>query len=295
MRKALTVTLVALAGLLAAATAGASPSRQGATAAIPGCDPASLPLGMEGMLMVGTDNPAYPPWFGGGEIKGSKWKISDPSTGKGYESAVAYEIAKRLGFAKSAVFWRVVPFSKSFAPGQKSFDFFINQVSYSPERAKNVDFSQSYYDVAQAVVVLKGKPIAKAGTVAALKGYKLGAPIGTTSYKAITDVIRPKGKPAVYDTLNDGVTALKNGQIDGLVVDLPTAFYITAAQIDNGAIVGQLPPIGGTQERFGLVLGKGSGLTACVNKALAAMRADGTLKKLVGTWLAQAAGAPILK
>ncbi len=293
MRKALIAPVVALTALVLAAAAGAAGARHAAVAA--GCDKAGLPLVTKGMLTIGTDNPAYPPWFGGGELKGSKWKIDDPATGQGYESAVAYEVAKRLGFGKAQVMWKVVPFSQSFAPGRKKFDLFVNQVSYSPVRAKNVDFSASYYDVAQAVVALKGKPIAKAAGVAALKAFKLGAPIGTTSYRAITDVIRPKPGPGVYDTLNDGVTALKNGQIDGLVVDLPTAFYITAAQIDNGVIVGQLPAVGGQQERFGLVLGKGSAVTACVDRALAAMRADGTLKKLVGTWLAKSAGAPILK
>lgn len=293
MRKAQILPVVALTALALAAAASAAGARHAAAAS--GCDKASLPLTTKGMLTVGTDNPAYPPWFGGGELKGSKWKIDDPSTGQGYESAVAYEVAKRLGFGKAEVMWKVVPFSQSFAPGKKKFDVFVNQVSYSPARAKNVDFSASYYDVAQAVVALKGKPVAKAAGVAALKAYKLGAPIGTTSYKAITDVIRPKQGPAVYDTLNDGVTALQNGQIDGLVVDLPTAFYITAAQIDNGVIVGQLPAIGGQQERFGLVLGKGSALTTCVDRALTAMRADGTLKQLVGTWLAKSAGAPILK
>ena len=294
MRKALVVPVAALAGLLAAAaTAGASGTRSAAPLA--GCAKADLALASKGVLTLGTDNPAYPPWFGGGEIKGSKWKINDPSTGKGYESAVAYAVAKKLGFAASEVKWTVVPFTQSFAPGKKKFDFFINQVSYAPERAKNVDFSSSYYDVAQAVVVLGNKPIAKAGSVAALKGYKLGAAIGTTSYKAITDVIKPSSKPAVYDTNNDVITALKNGQIDGIVVDLPTAFYLVAAELDNGAIVGQLPALGGEQEHFGLVLGKGSALTACVDKAVAALRADGTLKKLVATWLAKSAGAPILK
>lgn len=293
MRKALIVPVAAIAGLLAAAaTAGAGTARSAAPLA--GCAKADLSLVAKGVLTVGTDNPAYPPWFGGGEIKGSKWKINDPSTGKGYESAVAYAVAKRLGFTAAEVKWTVVPFSQSFAPGKKKFDFFVNQVSFAPERAKNVDFTSSYYDVAQAVIAVGSKPIAKVGSVAGLKPFKLGAPIGTTSYKEITDVVKPSAKPAVYDTLNDGVTALKNGQIDGLVVDLPTAFYLTAAEIDNGVIVGQLPAIGGEQEHFGLVLGKGSALTSCVDKAVAALRADGTLKKLATTWLAKS-GAPVLK
>lgn len=294
MRKALILPAVALVGLALATVAGASSAHRAAAPAA-GCATAGLPVTTKGLLTIGTDNPAYPPWFGGGERKGSKWKINDPSTGKGYESAVAYEVARRLGFTRAQVKWQVVPFSRSFAPGKKSFDLFINQVSYAPERAKNVDFSSSYYDVAQAIVALKGKPIARARSVAGLRAFKLGAPIGTTSYRSIVDVVKPSGRPSVYDTLNDGVTALKNGQIDGLVVDLPTAFYITAAQIDNGTIVGQLPALGGTQEYFGLVLAKGSPLTSCVTRAVEAMRADGTLKRFVNAWLARPAGAPILK
>ena len=286
---------VALTAVAAALALTASASGSASSSALTGaCAKDKLALKMAGMLTIGTDNPAYPPWFDGGETKGTKWKINDPAKGKGFESAVAYAVAKQLGFTGLEVHWVVVPFNNSFKPGKKSFDFFINQVSYLPERAKNVDFSASYYDVNQAIVALRGKPAASAKSVAALKKFKLGAQIGTTSYQYIVKNIKPSSSPSVYDSNNDAVTALKNGQIDGLVVDLPTAFYVTAVQVENGVIVGQFPSVGG-QERFGLVLGKGSALTPCVDKALAALKANGTLKRLQQQWLSKATGAPVLK
>ena len=292
MRKILIA--LALVSALSVAGGASGKSSPGATAArSASCAKADLQLVTAGALTIGTDNPAYPPWFGGGEIKGSKWKINDPTTGKGYESAVAYEVAKRLGFAKAEVGWVVVPFSRSFAPGKKPFDFFVNQVSVTPQRAKNVGFSTSYYNVNQAVVGLEGKPIASVKTLAGLKRFKLGAPIGTTSYDYIVKHIKSPD-PAVYDTLNDAVTALKNGQIDGLVVDFPSTGYITGVQVPKGVVVGRLPTKG-VPEIFGLVFQKGSPLVACVNQALAKMRADGTLRRLEVRWLAQAGGAPILK
>ncbi len=291
MRK-VTVALTAFAAALAlTASASGSASSSALTGA---CAKGSLALKTAGTLTIGTDNPAYPPWFDGGETKGTKWKINDPAKGKGFESAVAYAVARQLGFTGPEVRWVVVPFNNSFKPGKKSFDFFVNQVSYQPARAKNVDFSASYYDVNQAIVALKGKPAASAKSVAALKKFKLGAQIGTTSYQYIVKNIKPSSSTSVYDSNNDAVTALKNGQIDGLVVDLPTAFYVTAVQVENGIIVGQFPSVGG-QEQFGLVLGKGSSLTVCVNKALAALKANGTLERLQQQWLSKATGAPVLK
>ncbi len=285
----------ALTAFATALALTASASGSASSSALTGaCAKSKLTLQTTGVLTIGTDNPAYPPWFDGGETKGTKWKINDPAKGKGFESAVAYAVAKQLGFTRAQVQWVVVPFNNSFKPGKKSFDFFVNQVSYLPERAKNVDFSASYYNVNQAIVALKGKPAASAKSVAALKKLKLGAQIGTTSYQYIVKNIKPSSSPSVYDSNNDAVTALKNGQIDGLVVDLPTAFYVTAVQVENGVIVGQFPSVGG-QERFGLVLAKGSALTVCVNKALTALKANGTLRRLQQQWLSKATGAPVLK
>ena len=294
MRKLLvtSVLLTAAASLVVAATATGAGAAPAATSAIPGCAPGSLTLVEDGVLTIGTDNPAFPPWFGGAENT-KPWKVSDPYSGKGYESAVAYAIASQLGFPKAKVKWTVVPFNNSFRPGKKPFDFDINQISFSPERARAVDFSMSYYFVNQAVVGRKGKPIAKAKSIAALKPYKLGAQVGTTSYQYINRFIRPSSKPLVYDTNDAAVQALKNGQIDGIVVDLPTAFYVTAAQIDDGVIVGKLPTKG-TKERFGLVLQKGNSLRSCVNRAISRLWANGTIRKLQNTYLAKA-GAPDLK
>jgi polar amino acid transport system substrate-binding protein len=285
MGKGVALVVVALVSALAATTAS---GRDHAAAA---CADNVIHAGA---LTVGTDNPAYPPWFGGGTKKGSTWKINDPSTGKGFESAVVYAVAKKLGFAPASVTWVYVPFAKSYAPGKKSFDFDINEISYTPARAKVVNFSTSYYDVNQAVVVRKGTPIAAVRSKAGLRKYKLGAQLGTTSYDYIVKHIKPSQKPAVYQQNIAAVSALKNGQIDGLVVDLPTAFYVTAVQVPNSKILGQFPTAA-HGEHFGLVFAKGNPLTACVNRALSSLRTSGQLKRIQQTWLAKAAGAPVLR
>jgi polar amino acid transport system substrate-binding protein len=187
-----------------------------------------------------------------------------------------------------------VPFNRSFAPGKKSFDFDINQISYSKARAKVVTFSKSYYDVNQAIVVLEGTKIASVHTIAGLKAFKLGAQIGTTSYSFITSTIKPSKQPSVYPQNAGAVQALKNKQIDGLVVDLPTAFYVTGAQVPNSEVLGQFST-GGGAEYFGMVFAKGNPLAACVDKALAKLRANGTLQQIQQKWLAKATGAPVLK
>jgi polar amino acid transport system substrate-binding protein len=296
MRKLMLLPLLVVAFLAAGCGGGNDENRAagggGTTAAAaPKCDKDQLQLVNQGQLTVGTDNPAYPPWFGGDPVK--PWEISNPASGEGFESAVAYAVAEKLGFPEDEVEWIVVPFNQAFKPGPKSFDFDINQISFTPQRAKAVDFSGSYYDVNQALVALEGTPIASAKSQADLKQYKLGAPIGTTSFDYIDQTIKPSKDPSVFDTLNDGVSALKNKQIDGLMVDLPTAFFVTAAQIDNGTIVGQFPAVG-TQERFGMVLEKGSSLTPCVNEALQELRDDGTLESIQQEWLADKASAPVL-
>lgn len=281
----LALTILAL-GLAATATGGPS-----AQSAIPGCAKADLNLIEEGQLSLATDNPAFPPWWGGAEKK--PWKVSNPASGKGYESAVAYAVAKQLGFSKSQVAWSAVPFNNSFRPGKKPFDFYMAQVSYSKERAQNVAFSNSYYYVNQAVVANAGTPITRVGTVAGLRPYKLGAQVGTTSFDYIEDFIRPSQSAAVYDSNNDAISALNAGQIDGIVVDLPTAFFVVAVQLDNGEIVGKLPQRG-AREQFGMVFQKGNTLVRCVNRALNKLWANGTIKGLQRKYLAQA-GAPDLR
>jgi polar amino acid transport system substrate-binding protein len=287
MRKAL---LVALAAALAAA--GTASGDRKTAAAIPGCAIDSLNLQSEGTLTIGADNPAFPPWFGGKPK--SPWKVSDPRSGQGYESAVAYAIARQLGFARSDVTWTYVPFARSFRPGRKPFDFYITQVSFAPERERVVDFSKSYYFVNQAVVGVKGRPVTRARTLAALRPYRLGAQLGTTSYNYITRFIRPSSTPRAYDTNDLAIQALKNGQIDGIVVDLPTAFFVTAVQVPNGTIVGQLPTRG-AKERFGLVFEQGNALRTCVNRAIDRLWRNGTIKALQRRWLARVGGARELK
>ena len=265
------------------ATVVVTTSAQGA-GVVASCAPGGLGTISKGTLTIGTDNPAYSPWFDN----------NTPSNGKGFESAVAFAIAKQLGYEKSKVKWVKAPFNAVIQPGKKSFDFDINEVSITPERAKAVDFSSGYYDVAQAVVTIKGSKIAKAKSIKDLVAAKLGAAVGTTSYTTITDLIKPKVKPSVFDTNDIATQALINGQIDGLVLDLPTAFYVANAALKNGVILGQFAPKSGS-EQFGLVLTKGSALTACVSKAVDALRAKGTLTEIASQWLAKSAGAPVLK
>jgi polar amino acid transport system substrate-binding protein len=298
MRKVVPLLAALVLALVAAGCGGddedeqTAPATTAETAASGGdCSMENLDLATPGKLTIGTDNPAYPPWFGGPEK--APWKISDPRSGQGFESAVAYAVADELGFQRGNVEWVVVPFSNSFKPGPKNFDFDINQISYSDQRAQAVDFSDSYYDVNQSVVALSSSKIANAKSIADLEDAKLGAPVGTTSYQYIVDNIKPSQQPGVYDTLNDGVSALKAKQIDGLVVDLPTAFFVTAAQVENSKIVGQFPAVG-EQERFGMVFEKDSTLDDCVNQALASLEDDGKLEEIQQEWLSDKASAPVL-
>ncbi|MDV9168719.1 ABC transporter substrate-binding protein [Streptomyces sp. W16] len=260
-------------------------SDQASTSTGTTCAKGKLATQTSGKLTIATDEPAYEPWF----------EDDKPANGKGFESAVAYAVAKQLGYDKSAVVWQSVPFNKAFAPGVKTFDFDINQVSISTERKKAVDFSSGYYDVRQAVIALKGSKAAKATSIAGLKSLKLGAQVGTTSLNYISDVVKPTQQEAAFSKNDQAVSALKNGQVDAIVVDLPTAFYITSAEVTNAKIVGQFENQGGTPEQFGLVLDKGSDLTSCVTSAVDALRKDGTLAALEKQWLSDAVDAPVLK
>jgi polar amino acid transport system substrate-binding protein len=282
---------VAAVAFVAAGCGGSDNNTSSSGAAAASCDRADLKLVNGSKLTVGTDNPAFPPWFGG--TPKAPWKVSNPASGEGFESAVAYAVALRLGINKPEVEWVVVPFNTSFAPGPKKFDFDINEISFTPARAKVVGFSDSYYDVNQAIVVKRGTKIAGATSIADLKPYKLGVQIGTTSYQYIKDNIKPSQQPAVYDTNDAAVAALKNGQTDALVVDLPTAFYVTAVQVPNSKILGQFEST--TGEHFGMVFAKGNPLVKCVNQALAGLKADGSLKRIQDRWLSKVVAAPVLK
>jgi polar amino acid transport system substrate-binding protein len=283
-RNTLTVLGCAAALLALSACAPADEDKSTATgsptATANPCPPGQLDTLTAGKLTIGTDNPAYEPWF----------SDNKPSNGKGFESAVAYQVAQRLGYPAANVTWTQVPFNNAIAPGPKTYDMDINQFSITDERKQAVDFSSPYYLVRQTVITLKGDKIASATTIAGLRNAKLGAQVGTTSYQAITDVIKPTTKPQVFNSNDDAKKALQNGTIDGLVVDLPTAFYMTGAELDNGVIVGQLPQVG-VPEQFGIVLDKNSPLTKCVKSAVDQLRQDGTLAVLEKTWLAGTSGA----
>ncbi len=238
-------------------------------------------------LTVGTDNPAFPPYFQGGSD--SEWEFNDPNNGKGLESAVAYEVAARMGFAETDVTWVVAPFNQTYKPGDKDYDFAIEQISYSEKRANAVAFSDSYYDVNQAVVVDKDTPIASATSIDDLKDYVLAAPIGTTSYDFIVDVIQPTSEPGAYNTLSDTVAALNAGQVDGIVVDLPTALYLAdpfVQEAKNSTVVAQFPTAA-AGEYFGMTFVTDNPLVECVNLALAEMTDDGTLAAIQEKWLSQ--------
>jgi polar amino acid transport system substrate-binding protein len=261
----------------AASTSAAQP------AADTSCQKANLSLVNGGQLTVATDKPAYPPYF-----------VDDtPSNGKGFESAVAYAIAKQLGFAPNEVKWTVEPFNASYAPGPKKFDFDVNQISISPARSKRVDFSKPYYTAPQAVVALKKSDAANATSLADLKSAKLGVQVGTTSLDTVSATIQPSSQPKVFNDSNDTVRALKTGGVDAVVVDLPTAFYLTAAQVPDSKIVGQFAAPGG--DTWGALLQKDSKLTPCISGAVDKLSASGELKQLETKWMGAAAGAPELR
>lgn len=259
---------------------GATPTAGGGTS----CTPEELETLEPGTLTFGTDSPAFEPWFA----------EDDPTNGQGYESAVAYAVAEQLGYGEDQVTWTVAAFNAIVSPAAKPFDLALNQVSITDERRDAVDFTTGYYTAAQTVITVAGSPIANATSIAELREAKLGAQVGTTSLTAIEEVVAPDQDPAVFDTNDIAKTQLQNGQVDGIVVDLPTAFFITAAELDDGLIVGQLPATAGDQEEFGIVLDKGSPLTDCATQAVDALEEDGTLARLQEEFLA-GAGAPVLE
>ncbi len=237
-----------------------------------------------GKLTIATGKPAYSPWV----------EDDKPESGKGFEAAVAYAVAEKLGFDKEDVVWKRTTFDEAIAPGPKAWDFNLQQYSITDERKKAVDFSSSYYTTSQAVLTYAGSPAEKAASIADLKSVKFGVAIGTTSQKALTTIIAPTSQPKIFNSNDDLVQALKSKQIEALVVDLPTALYLAAAEIDNGKIVGQLADTSGG-DQFGLVLAKGSKLTEPVTAAVDALKADGTLAALEKQWLSDSIKVPVLQ
>ena len=277
-RKGLVIALtVALAFGISACSS--SDSTESASAS---CEKADLATIENGVLTIATGEPAYYPWV-----------IDDaPESGEGFEAAVAYAVATQLGFSKDEVKWVRTTFDGAVTPGEKNFDFNLQQFSITEERKAAVDFSSPYYTAPQAIVSFKGSKIDGKTSIAELKGAKLGAAVGTTSLDAIETQLGLKA--SVFNDNAAGVSALKNKQIDGLVVDLPTAFYLSGVEIENGIIVGQLPSTG-SGDQFGLLLTKGSALTSCVSGAVDAITADGSLASITDTWLATNTGSPVLK
>jgi polar amino acid transport system substrate-binding protein len=247
------------------------------------CTPDQLETLSSGQLTVATDSPAFPPYF----------EDDDPTNGKGFESAVAYAIAGELGFDDADVKWVVEPFNSSYAPGPKDFDFDVNQISITPKRAEQVDFSAPYYTAKQAVVALKDSDAAGATSLADLADAKIGVQIGTTSLEAVESSIQPSSDPQVFDTSNDVVSALKNEQVDVVVVDVPTAFYLTAVQVPEATTVGQFAAPGG--DEWGALLEKGSPLTDCVSAAIGSLSESGELADIEQTWIAEKTKAPVLE
>ena len=280
--------LAASAGLAGCASessssSAASGTSSSASAATASCSNSAIQsqLYAKGMLTVATDQPAYPPWF----------ENNKPSNGQGYESAVAYAVAAQLGFPKSQVTWAYEPFNSSYAPGPKKFDFDINEISYSAARAQAVTFSDSYYDVQQALVALKNSPIVTKHSPADLKTYVFGDQVGTTSLQFINSQIQPSQTPKVFETLNDVKQALQTKQVAALVTDTPTAEFITT-EIPGSVVVAQFPSTG---EHYGLLFAKGNQLVTCVNKALATLKSNGTLAKLTAQYLKDFTSVPTIQ
>jgi polar amino acid transport system substrate-binding protein len=272
-----------LVPLLAAVLVSCAPAAERPAAGLSQCNRDSLDTLYKGVFTFGTDQPVYPPWYMG----------DNPANGEGFEAAVAYAVANRLGYPREEVRWVRVPFNAALAPGTKEFDAGLAEFSITDQRKAAVDFSTPYFDVTQAVVTVKSSPAAQAGSIGALKPLRFGVQVGTTSYTAATSVggVNPV---AVYNTNGDAKLALSSGEIDALVADLPTAFAV-ANELRDGVIVGQLPAVTDDVEQFGLVLNKDSPLTRCVSSAVGALRDDGTLDSLQNTWLAEAGGAPVLR
>ena len=277
-RKGLVIALT-VAFAFGISACSSSDSTESASAS---CEKADLATIEDGVLTIATGEPAYYPWV-----------IDDaPQSGEGFEAAVAYAVATQLGFSNDEVKWVRTTFDSAVTPGEKNFDFNLQQFSITEERKAAVDFSSPYYTAPQAIVSFKGSKIEGKTSLAELKDAKLGAAVGTTSLDAVEAQIGVK--PSVFNDNAAGVSALKNKQIDGLVVDLPTAFYLAGVEVENGIIVGQLPSTG-SGDQFGLLLSKGSPLTSCVSGAVDAITADGTLAGITDTWLATNTGSPVLK
>lgn len=285
------LALIAALSLVAMACGGDDESAETTTTAADDssesaaeCDPANPPTLEDGTLTVATGEPAFEPWV----------VDDDPTNGEGYEAAVVYAVAEQLGFAQEDVTWTRTGFDEAIAPGDKDYDFNVQQYSITEERDEVVDFSDAYYEVEQAVVGAADGPLAGATSLADLKEAKLGAALGSTSLDYIEEYIQPTTAPQVFDDNAAAKAAFDAGQVDGLVFDLPTAYFITAVEIPDASIIGVLPQQGEPEE-LGFLFVEDSPLTDCVNTALATLREDGTLADLEEQWLNQSGEIPTLE
>ena len=208
---------------------------------------------------------------------------------------MASAVAEELGFAAEDVVWVRTTFEAAIQPGPKDFDFNLQQYSITEERAQNVDFSIPYYSTPQAVITQAGCTASGATTIAELQGLLIGAASGTTSFQAIEEIIAPTAGAQAFNDNDAAKLALETGQIDALVVDLPTAFYLTAVEITDGEIVGQLAGDVGVPDQWGLVLEKDSPLTDAVNEALQALIDSSKLQEITDQYLGADQSAPVLQ
>ncbi|MDX6296353.1 MAG: polar amino acid transport system substrate-binding protein [Nocardioidaceae bacterium] len=274
-------SLLCIASVACAPKNSTNPNASGGSTASPCAHPKTV---KPGVLTIATDDPAFSPWM----------INNKPTNGKGFESAVAYAVAQKMGFPKGKVTWTREPFNASYQPGPKNFDFDINQISISAKRAQAVTFSEGYYTVEQAIITLKDSPYADATSLSDFKNATLGAQVGTTSLDAILDTIKTSKQPQVFDDTNLAKTALLNHQVDGIVTDLPTAFEISAVQIPGSTIVGKFQSTTGTPEQFGLLFQKGDPLVRCADQALTALKSNGTLARIQNRWLSRTSNSPTL-
>ena len=287
-----------VAASASAAESAADSAEPSPSAAADACTPDTLETATAGQLTIGTDNPAFPPYWdppAEGQEPTDPWELGDPYNMRGFEGAVAWAVAEELGFDEDSVEFIPVPFDVSYAPGEKDFDFYLAQVSYTPERAEQVDMSDGYFFSNQALVANADTPITQVASIADVAEFRLGVQVGTTSLAYIEEEIQPTTDPQVYNTNDAAIAALNAEQVDGIVVDLPTAFFITAVQMENGVVVGQFPNVGDEEEYFSLVLEQDSPLTDCVNDAIATLTESGELEAITTEWMSENTGARLLE
>jgi polar amino acid transport system substrate-binding protein len=279
MRRLMTA---AIAGTLLLAACGNDKAEESGAAAGAASDPKACAEGKTltaGTLTIATGEPAFPPYV---------MNDATPEDGQGFEAAVAMAVAKEMGFEGDKVVWTRTVFDAAVAPGPKDFDFNLQQYTITPERAKVVSFSDSYYTAAQAVI---GLADAEVGTD--VKKMKLGAAAATTSLIYAEDTIKPEQAVQVYNDNAAAKAALDAKQIDAIVADLPTALYLANVEFENATVFGQIE--GSGTDEFGLLMAKDNKLVDCVNGALKALKDSGELEKITVKWMSESTSAPMLK